>query len=293
MKKKLFITGAQGQLGQAVLDLFQGQYHIFGVDLLREPPKQAVQYATVDITDESRLAKLIADIRPDVILNLAAMTNVDNCERQPEFAHKINVETVNHLLTHSLDAKFIHISSDYIFDGENGPYTETDPVNPINVYGKNKLESESLVKSYSGSWCIIRTNVVFDYTNFTTASFVKWVVDSLSKNTPINVVDDQWNNPTWTVSMAHALKAVVDQDATGVYNYSGKDWLNRFDFAKMVAAVFDLDPNLISPISTVELDQPAKRPLKSGLITTKIENKLGVKCDALDVCLKQIRDRMN
>lgn len=279
-------------MGKAVLEEFYGRHDIIGVDLLDETPHIPIKYIPLDITGQSSIKRIVENEEPDTILHLAALTNVDHCELNPELAYQVNVKAVETLSACAADCHFIHISSDYVFDGKNGPYSESDRVNPINVYGQNKLESERIVENHYGKWTILRTNVVFDYTKNTTASFVKWVVDSLTENKPVCVVNDQWNNPTWTVSMARALRLVVEQDAGGLFNYSGRDWLHRLDFALMIADIFHLDKDLISPITTSELNQAAKRPLKSGLITTLIEEKLGATCDPLDECLSEIKRRI-
>jgi|FLOH01.1.fsa_nt_gi dTDP-4-dehydrorhamnose reductase len=292
MKKKILVTGALGQLGQAVLEEFHNHYHVIGVDLHDNSPNYPIKYIPLDITDNKRVKQVIEKEQPDTILHLAAMTNVDGCETNPELAFKINVSAVETLCTLTENRHFIHISSDYVFDGNKGPYSETDKVNPINVYGQNKLDSENIVKKYKGTWTIVRTNVVFDYTKDSDASFVKWVVDSLKDGKPIRVVDDQWNNPTWTVSMARTLRLIVDREAGGLFNYSGRDWLHRLDFTLLIADIFELNKDLISPISTADLKQAAKRPLKSGLITSLIEEKLGATCDPLDDCLKEIKHRI-
>ena len=284
--KIVFITGAYGQLGETCINYLKSYFNINSAG--RHSSDDGIQ---LDITDSKITEKLVVDIRPDVILNLAAMTNVDGCETDPEMAEAINVDGVKNLCK-SFDGHFIQISTDYVFDGVEGPYGEDDGTNPISVYGQTKLAADEWLTENHVKTTILRANVVYGYTKQTKASFVKWVVDSLSDGKPIRVVDDQWNNPTWTHSVASVIKVLIETEAFGLYNYGDKGYMNRFEFAQLIAKVFELDPSLISPISTVELNQPAPRPLKSGLKTEKIESALGIVPKSVETCLQEIRKQL-
>lgn len=293
MKPRVFITGASGQLGQAVVKVFGSGFDLLATDIHPQSTMTGVRYRRLDITDQAAVNTLIKEEAPDCILHLAAMTDVDGCEKKPDLAKTINVDSTSNLLKAAESGAFcVFISTDYVFDGRQGPYRETDMVNPINIYGQTKLDSEKIITASSGDWSIIRTNVVFDYTANSAASFVKWVVDSLTTGQSIRVVTDQWNNPTWTVSLARVLKTVIENRTTGLLHYGGATWLNRFEFALLIARVFQLDPRLITPITTAELKQPAPRPLIGGLKTKFIQEKLSVSCDPLDSCLMEIRNRL-
>ena len=235
---------------------------------------------------------MLAEIRPDLILNLAAMTNVDGCETNPKMAEAINVGGVKNLCK-NFEGHFIQISTDYVFDGTDGPYEEDGETNPISVYGQTKLAADKWLTNNHPKVTIFRANVVYGYTKRTKASFVKWVVDSLSDGKPIRVVDDQWNNPTWTESIATVIKVLIEKEALGLYHYGDKEYMNRYEFAHLIAKVFDLDASLISPISTADLKQPAPRPLKSGLKTEKIESALGIVPNSVETCLQEIRKQLS
>jgi len=289
MPRKILLTGALGQLGKAVIDQLEPKYMLIPTDIL-ESSKYS-NYLKLDISDVNNIEKVIAEESPDVIINLAAMTDVDGCELDPTKAKLINTESVKGLLKYH-SCKFIQISSDYVFDGTSGPYSEDDETNPVSVYGETKLDAELYIEKNSTNWCIIRTNVLFDYDEYAQASFVKWVVDSLSDGKQINVVNDQWNNPTWTQDLAKVIEQIVDNDVQGKYHYGGADYLNRYEFAKMIADVFDLDSKLIKATDTVSLNQAAKRPLKGGLITDKIEQALNIKINKLQDSLTEIKSRL-
>jgi dTDP-4-dehydrorhamnose reductase len=285
--KTILITGAFGQLGEACKNHLKLNFNLILSG--RYTSGDCIQ---LDIADRNYVDKVMAETKPDVIVNLAAMTNVDGCEANPEIAKSINLDGVKNLCN-EFDGQFIQISTDYVFDGENGPYRETDKTNPISVYGHTKLAADKWLTVNHEKTTILRANVIYSYTKRTSASFVKWVVDSLSHAKQINVVDDQWNNPTWTKSLATVIRTMIDKEAFGLYHYGDRELMNRFEFANLIAKVFDLDESLIKPISTLELNQPAPRPLRSGLKTGKIETVLGIIPYSVETCLIEIRKQLS
>ena len=290
MSKRILITGASGQLGNSVLNQLFGKYELLATDINKSDTLN-IPFVILDITDLEQIKSTFTNFKPDVIINLASFTDVDGCELNPEKAYLLNTKSVE-MLSDNFNGQFIQISSDYVFDGYNGPYSEDDDTNPLSVYGKTKLESEKLLQDFRKDWCILRTNVLFDYYNSTEASFVKWVIDSLKSNKSINVVDDQWNNPTWTQSLAEIIELVINKNVKGLYNYGGADYLNRFEFAIIIAEIFNLDKTLISPISTNSLNQAASRPLMGGLKTEKIEKDYNIQCIDLQTILNMIKMRL-
>ena len=281
--KTLLITGAYGQLGDACVKFLKNNYNI---TLSGVSPSDGGVH--LDIRSKSSIKKVLSDIDPDVILNLAALTDVDGCELDPQQAKDINFSGVKNLCR-DFSGHFIQISTDYVFDGKSGPYSEEDEPKPKSVYGKTKLFADNwLLDNYSKS-TIIRTNILYSYTKRTKASFLKWVVDSLNDNQNIKVVNDQWNNPTWTESLSSVIYKIIDNQAFDLYHYGDRDILNRFDFSILISKVFNLDSSLIMPISSDELNQIAPRPRKSGLITKKIESELGIIPKSVETCLNEIR----
>jgi len=281
--KTLLITGAYGQLGDACVKFLKNNYNI---TLSGVSPSDGGVH--LDIRSKSSIKKVLSDIDPDVILNLAALTDVDGCELDPQQAKDINFSGVKNLCR-DFSGHFIQISTDYVFDGKSGPYSEEDEPNPKSVYGKTKLFADNwLLDNYSKS-TIIRTNILYSYTKRTKASFLKWVVDSLNDNQNIKVVNDQWNNPTWTESLSSVISKIIDNQAFDLYHYGDRDILNRFDFSILISKVFNLDSSLIMPISSDELNQIAPRPRKSGLITKKFESELGIIPKSVETCLNEIR----
>ncbi len=217
--------------------------------------------------------KLIKSFNPDVIINCAAFTNVDRCETEKELSWSINVTGVENIVRYCKNSNvhFIHISSDYLFDGKSGPYTENEIPNPISYYGKEKLAAENAILSAGISSTIIRTNVLYGATEFGRDDFVKWVVSSLQKKTIIKIVSDQFNNPTYIDDLTYAISKIIKVKKFGIFNIGGVEVLSRLEFTYRIADYFGLDKTLIIPIKTTELNQPAQRPLKSGLINKKAQ----------------------
>ena len=281
--KTILITGAYGQLGDACAKHLKNDFKLILSGI--SPANSGVN---LDITSKNSIEKVLLETNPDVILNLAALTDVDGCELDPEKAKNVNINGVKNLCR-DFNGHFIQISTDYVFNGESGPYSEEDETNPKSVYGKTKLFADNWLLDNYPKLTIIRTNVLYSYTNRTKASFLKWVVESLDSKHKIKVVNDQWNNPTWTESLSAVINKIIDNQLFDLYNYGDRDILNRFEFSLLISKVFDLDSSLIMPITSDQLNQIAPRPKKSGLYTKKIESKLGIIPQSVETCLNEIR----
>ena len=293
MAKSILITGAFGQLGEAVTQELQPHFDLLATG--RAVPDHWPFFCPaeeLDVAQGHRVRAVVHRFNPDVIVNLASYTDVDGCEENRELAWNVNVKGTEHLLypAKGKEVKFIQISSDYIFDGQNGPYDESAIPNPVNYYGKTKLGAENAVRGSPNPWIIIRTNVLYGASSYSKASFVGWVVKSLRDGRHIKVVEDQWGNPTWTGGLAEAIKMAIIMNIRGVFNYGGAEFLTRFEFAEKTAKVFNLDESLITAVSTEDMNQVAKRPLKSGLITDKIEEVMGLRTYGVEYCLRKVRE---
>ena len=284
---KILITGAFGQLGRALSQNLSIKHDVIRTG--RTIQKNQIGH-TLDIRDKILVQSLIDALNPDLIINLAAMTSVDGCELNPRLAREINIAGVQYLCD-AFNGKIIHLSTDYVFDGKNGPYSEISTVSPLNVYGETKLASERILLHKNPNHLVLRGNVIYGNDNLTQASFLNWVVNSLKDGQVISVVDDQINNPTWTESMADIISLCIQQNISGIYHWGDGNLLSRYDFALKIAEKFDLDQKLIHPISTRELNQPAVRPLMSGLKSNKLIGLLKVVQPTIDDCLNKIRDK--
>ena len=281
LKKRILLIGSNGRLGQQLANLYKDQNKI---ELLccsnqDESFVDGVEYRTLDITQKEEVKEVILDFFPDFVINSAAYTNVDKSEIERELAWKINVSGVEYMAQYSriIDAHIIHISSDYIFDGKNGPYTEKDLPHPVGYYGRTKHAAENVLRIGGTKYTIIRPNVLYGSSINNQPDFVQWVIESLKAGKEINIVTDQINNPTYIPDLADMIKRVIEYEKDGIYNIGGREFMTRFEFTKRIAKFFNLDETLIKPITTEELKQPAARPLKSGLITLKAETELNYK----------------
>ncbi len=277
IKKRILVVGANGMLGQRVVKFYseQDNAELLGCSIEPEAVYKNADYVCCDLSKRESIKKIVYDFYPDFIINAAAYTNVDKSETERELAWKINVKGVEYLaeMCRVLDAHLIHISTDYIFDGTKGPYSENATPNPLGYYGRTKLASENALKISGALNTILRTNVLYGVAD-SRPDFVRWVVNSIRSGKQIRIVIDQINNPTFIDDLVQAISKVIEFGKQGIYNIGGKEFLSRFDFTLRIAEFFNLDKKLILPINTPELNQPAPRPLKSGLLILKAETEL-------------------
>ncbi len=292
--KKILITGATGQLGRSLMALLSSYYHVLGT-LHRNPVASRMNYPCekMDVGNLEEVRKVIRHYNPDVVINTAAFTHVDRAETERESAWRINVTGLENIIKCTGNqTRVIQISSDYVFDGKDGPYREADPTYPISYYGKTKLAAENLLRGANRHFLILRGNVLYQTSADDKASFFSWVYTSLKKGTPIRVVTDQISNPTWVEAFSQAIMKCIVLGAAGIYHFGSNDYLSRYEFALKVAEIFGFDAGLITPILTEELNQPAPRPHHSGLVTDKIIVEIGAQVYSTEYCLKQIKRKI-
>ncbi len=284
MRKKVLVTGSSGQLGSALIHRLQNDYEIAGTDLKKPEFPSKNSFYCSDLTSGEDVGKLFQAVQPDVIVHAAAMTNVDGCEREPFLAESVNVGTLRNILTCARpSAAVVLISTDYVFSGNNGPYSEDDRPDPASVYGRTKLMAETLLTQSDRRFCILRPNVLYGGDLNSPVSFVGWVYRSLQSGSQIRVVTDQVSNPTFLPDFCEVIAFVIENNVQGLYHFGSSNALSRFEFALQVALVFGLDDQLMSPILTSELNQDAPRPANSTMETGKIKRDLKVNtCTTLD-----------
>lgn len=278
---KVLITGANGLLGQKLVKLLEGNPEVevvaSGLGTNRNP-KGNYSYIQLNITHEDEVMDTITHIKPVVIINTAAMTHVDECELNPETCRKLNVTAVSHLIkaaeiNHSF---LIHLSTDFVFDGENGPYKEDDLPNPLSKYAESKLASEELLKTSNVRHAIVRTMLVYGVVpDMSRSNIVLWVKKSLEEKKHIKVVNDQWRTPTLAEDLAKGCIMVAEKKAEGIFHISGAELLNPYEMAIETARFFKLDEGLIEETDGSVFTQPARRPAKTGFILDKAKKKLG------------------
>ena len=278
------LTGAFGQLGHSLTNVLNKKHDLILTGREIPASKKGIK---LNIQNKIHLNEIIQSTEPDIIINLAAMTNVDDCEVNPTLAREINIAGVQNIIE-SFSGKIIQISTDYVFDGKNGPYSESDEVSPVSIYGQTKLNAEKILLENNNNHLIIRGNVLYDYNPYIKSSFLNWVIQSLQNGNEINVANDIFNNPTWSRSMADIIKICLSNDINGILHWGDKDYISRYDFAKIISEKFSLKSSLIKPISSSELGLIASRPLNSGLISEKAIKLFNVLQPSIDDCLNEI-----
>jgi dTDP-4-dehydrorhamnose reductase len=300
--KKVLITGANGLLGQKLVQKLKDEpeYQVFatGRGKCRLPVSwgKGYQWLELDVTDLEEVAAIFDWVKPDVLIHTAAMTNVDECELNQEACKIQNIDAVKNLIVacEGHGTHFIHLSTDFIFSGDKGPYLEADQPAPVNYYGETKLESEELIEASTIKSAIARTVLVYGIAaDMSRSNIILWVKKSLENGKNIQVVNDQWRTPTLAEDLADGCILIMDKGATGIFNISGKDMLTPFDMAILTADYFGLDKNLIQKVDSTIFTQPAKRPLKTGFIIKKAEIELGYSpksfTEGIGILSKQIK----
>lgn len=304
---KILITGSNGLLGQKLVLALKNDPE---VELLatssgsnRMKNQSGYNYQSLDITNRNSVQQLFSDFLPDVVINTAAMTNVDACETDRENCWNINVNAVQNQVSvleelsnnHTgYQPHFIHLSTDFVFDGESGPYKEDDPVNPLSYYALSKAESEKLVMQSKLNWSIARTIIVYGIADeMSRTNIVLWAKGALEKGQPLTIVDDQFRMPTLAEDLAAGCILIAKKRKTGIYHLSGKDFMNIVELVQRVARFFGLNPDLVQPIKSNTLNQAAKRPPKTGFILDKSIRELGYRPHSFEEGLQILKDQLS
>ena len=279
---KILITGANGFLGYYLVEhLLEKNYSVIatGKGKCRLPFTHDInfQYLSMDFTEPFSIHDVFENIKPDVVIHAGAMSKPDECELDQMKAYLVNVEGTVQLLINSADIKsfFIFLSTDFVFDGERGMYSEDDIPNPVNYYGKTKLEAEEAVKEYEHDWAIVRTVLVYGKNHSGHNNILKILREKLEKGEAYNVVNDQVRTPTYIEDLAKGIVTIIEKRATGVFHLSGKDILTPYQMAIKTAEQLKLDSSALKKVTASSFSQPAKRPLKTGFIIDKAKKVLG------------------
>jgi len=300
--KTILVTGSNGLTGQKITErvLATKDFNLIATSRgeNRFPVKEGYVYAEMDILNPANVAEVVGKYKPDAIIHTAAMTNVDTCESQKELAQELNVAAVETLIRvcKQFDIQLVHLSTDFIFDGANGPYDEVAPACPLSYYGQTKLEAENAIIAAGGKWAILRTIIVYGIvSDMSRSNIVLWAKGALEKGEPINVVNDQWRMPTLAEDLADCCLLAVEKNAQGVYNASGKDMMSISELVGKVADYWNLDKSLIKEISAATLNQSAKRPVRTGFILDKTIRDLGYQPrsfqEGLAILDEQLKDK--
>lgn len=297
---KVLITGSNGLLGQKLVELLSAKQDVRLIATSRTSNKiigiNNLEFSLLDITNPVEVDYFIDRYTPDIIINAAAMTQVDICEENKTLCWDININGVENLAkkARQIGAYFMHISTDFVFDGNYGYYKESDAPNPVSYYGYSKLESEKAALSHSSESAVVRTILMYGVVkSMTRSNIVLWVKNNLEAGKAIRVVNDQYRMPTLAEDLAQACINIATQKETGIFHISGNEMMSIYEIALKTAVFFGLDKSLISPVSSIELNEKAKRPPKTGFDLYKAYTKLNYRphsfLEGLKIIKKQLK----
>lgn len=281
--KKILLIGANGFLGTNILNLINEKETIdqnlffYGADLINTNISQDIPFFSLDITNLVNVSKTINNIIPDVIILTAAMTNVDQCEKDKNIATRVNVEGPKNIIKacKKLNSKLIFISTDFVFDGtkeEGEYYSELDPPLPLNHYAKTKYEAEQSIINSGIEYLICRTAVLYGW-NKNKLNFVTWMLKNFGQNSKISLINNQINSPTYVRNLSEIILKLIEKDAHGIYHTAGNNALSRYNMGLNCAEIFDFSQKLIIGIDNLE--QQAIRPKNVGLDISKLNKLIG------------------
>lgn len=298
---KILIIGGGGQLGSKIIEQSKDHNEIYATYLTNPPQLSDLNIFQADKTDRILIQSLIKNIKPDAVIDTAAIHNVDYCETNREQAHTVNVDGTKNVAEacNAIGAKMVFVSTDYVFNGKKGNYTETDVPFPINYYGESKLEGENIVKNICKDYCIVRTSVIYSWvskqsvvkTSGKPLNFVMWANEKLRKGEPLNIVNDQYGSPTLADHLAQILIQICMTNVMGLYNVAGKTRINRYDLIHRLIEKMGYDPGLVKSVSSTTLNQKAIRPMDSSLNVEKIEETLKTRMLSIDNALTLFTNR--
>jgi dTDP-4-dehydrorhamnose reductase len=295
--KKVIIFGSNGLLGQNLVERFCRTYQVIGASKsnMNLCIGKNMEYQQIDMVNRTIMNDFLNLHKPDIIINAAAYSNVDKCETEKEECWNTNVRAVENIIdfTQKIKTILVQISTDYVFDGQKGWYRESDKPNPKGNYARSKFAAENIISESKIEHIIARTQILYGIGNNVKQCFPVWVLEQLKKKEKINVVHDQIGNPTITDDLSEAIFRLLEQKEFGLYHISGKEVINRYEFALKIAGVFSLDSALIEKISSGDLKQIAQRPQNSSFIIDKLVNKIDWEPGDVSSGLKRLKIMMN
>jgi len=288
---KLLIIGASGLLGHKIVQLAIKKGHEVH-STYREHPIKLGNPVKRDLTDQNQVSEAIVALQPQAIIHTAAYTDVDGCETNQDIAWKVNAEATKYLAIASsnADSHLTYVSTDYVFDGGKGLYSEEDQPNPLSYYGYTKLKGEEFAKKHANSLCIARTSVIYGWGQTQKPNFATWIINNVNQGKEVKVLTDQHVSPTLNTNLANMLLEITEKGIIGTVHTAGASRVSRYEFALKLAEVFNLNKHAIKPAKTDDMQWKAKRPKDSSLNVSKAKALLNATPLELSQALNMMRE---
>lgn len=293
IKKRILITGANGLLGQRLVRFFikRPRVQVLATSLNNKSVVPGVDYTSCDITNREKFKRLALDFYPDYIINAASFNDREKCESERENTWKVNVKAVEYIteIARVIDSHIIHLSTDQVFDGKRGPYSENTIPNPISYYARTKLASENVLKLGGVIYTLVRTNLLYGVNRNGKKDLFNNIVSLLESNKYCDMAIDEFNSPTYTDDLVQAISEIIEFKKSGIFHVGGKEQLSNYSFVQQIAAVFNFNTMLINPVLSRDIPRTARYPLKSGLVIIKSQTELGYKPHSISEALALIK----
>ena len=290
---KLLVLGGSGLIGKSLLKLNNEKFDIITTYNTKQINMAKILSLKCNLpNDLNKLENTIISKKPDIIVNAMGYSNIDFCETNKEKSYQLHVKITEKIakLATVHNIKTIFLSSDYVFDGKKGNYNESDLPNPINYYGKTKLEAEKIILKQPQN-LVFRTSVIYDW-DFR-VRFFNYVVNNLKNKKEIEATYDVFNSVTLVDSLIEAIFLAIKKKKSGLFHVVDSNCVNRFEFAKSIAKIFKLDNKLIKKISIDNIDVIAKRPKNTCLDNSKAKKELGMEFKTLEDGIRQVLGKIN
>lgn len=284
---KCLVTGSAGLIGsQLVFDLEQSGHTVYSC-YNHTMPQNGIP-TKLDLLNLKDISNIFKKLQPDTIVHLAALTDVEKCEIEQALATSINDKATKIIAkeAENIGCFLIYLSTDYVFDGKKGLYTETDFPNPLNHYGKTKFAGEKYVENNNTKWSIIRTSTPFSISS-SKQTFPVWIFENLKKNIKLNILEDQFTSPTYVPNLSKMILEIILRNLEGFFHLAGSTRISRFEFAKKIVEKSDFNPSFLNPVKLNSMPWKSKRPLDSSLDVSKANTILTTKPISIDDCLDE------
>ncbi len=285
---KVMITGASGSVGWVLSKALAGRCEVFGTYASHPNVPEGVTGLKADLCDQWAMKEHLELYQPDIIVHLAAITQPDRCEQNPQLAFRVNFEATSEIarVAGTIGARLVYASSDLVFDGAKGSYTEEEVPRPLSIYGMSKLRAEEAALGLLDGTLVVRSSLMYGFGSPVSKTFLSRVLENLEQGEKMQLFTDQLRNPILIDDLAGAVIIAIEKDLSGIYHIGGPEIVNRHEFGRKVCRIFGYDEALLVPINMRDFPYDAKRPLDSTLNTGKYTGATGFVPRAMDAGLE-------